>query len=299
MTTSRPIAIAPDEAQPADDGLFGPESVTWRVTASPVTSIGAGAAVLVQMLHPRVMRLIDQASRFREDWEGCARMTGEYTLTITYGDTAAAEQAGAVLRRIHSRRTAVDPINGERYAADEPDLLMWVHCALVWSLLRAYQRWGPALTPTEWDRYVDEQRVAARLVGIDPALAPASVAELDAYMERMRPHLAYVVEAKDIRDMVVPPKLPFTPKGLTQLVLSRAAVDLLTPEQPELYGFRLKWANHAAVQTGATLLVGLAKAKVPYEKFLPQLRAQVQTHAFGGKTKRREAPATTAAASDD
>ena len=39
------------------------------------------------------------------------------------------------------------------------------------------------------NRFVDEQRVAARLVGIDPELALRTVAELDAYMERMQPQL--------------------------------------------------------------------------------------------------------------
>jgi uncharacterized protein (DUF2236 family) len=71
-----------------------------------------------------------------------------------------------------------------------------VHCALTWALLRAYAHWGPELSPAERDRYIDEQRTAARLVGVDPALAPSTTAALDAYMERMRPQLAYIIEAK-------------------------------------------------------------------------------------------------------
>jgi hypothetical protein len=34
--------------------------------------------------------------------------------------------------------------------------------------------------------------------------------------------------------------------------------------------------------------MGLAKAKVPYEKVLPDLRTYAASHAFGGKIKRRK-----------
>ncbi|HEU5430211.1 MAG TPA: oxygenase MpaB family protein, partial [Thermomicrobiales bacterium] len=100
MPADRPVAVAGVDS-PADDGLFGPESVSWRVFASPAASIGGATAVLMQMLLPRVVRMIDQASNVRADPYGRQRLTGEYLMTITYGDVAAAERAGEVLRRIH------------------------------------------------------------------------------------------------------------------------------------------------------------------------------------------------------
>lgn len=68
MATNRPIAV-PGVDHPKDDGLFGPNSVSWRAFAGPASSIGGATTVLMQMLHPRVMRMIDQASSFREDPE--------------------------------------------------------------------------------------------------------------------------------------------------------------------------------------------------------------------------------------
>jgi uncharacterized protein (DUF2236 family) len=286
MVSSRPVDI-PSGDQAKDDGLFGPDSVTWRAMASPSAAIGGATAVLMQMLHPRVVRMIDQASNVREDPGERGRLTAEYINTITYGDTEAAERAGEVLRRIHAHRQAVDPISGETYTPNEPDLLMWVHCTLVWGILTACDRWGPTLSAVERDRFVDEQRASARLVGIDPGTAPATAAELDAYMTRMLPHLAYVIETRFMREMMVPPRLPFTPEGLVQLVITRAAADLLSPPMQELYGFRWPWLNHAAVRLGSTLLMSAATSKVPYEKLLPELRAQSATHAFGKVAKRR------------
>jgi uncharacterized protein (DUF2236 family) len=233
------------------------------------------------------MQMIDQASNVREDPEERGRLTAEYLTTITYGDTDAAERAGEILRRIHAHRKAVDPITGETYTPNEPDLLMWVHCTLVWGILAACDRWGPAFSTAERDRFVDEQRVSARLVGLDPESAPRTVAELDAYMTGMLPRLAYVTETKFMREMMVPPRLPFTPEGLVQLVVTRAAVDLLTPPMQDLYGFRWPWLNHAAVRLGSALLVSSATSKLPYEKLLPELRAQSETHAFGRVAKRQ------------
>lgn len=132
-----------------------------------------------------------------------------------------------------------------------------------------------------------EQRASARLVGLDPEIAPGTAAELDAYMSGMLPQLAYVTETRFMREMMVPPRLPFTPEGLVQLVMTRAAVDLLMPAMQDLYGFRWTWLNHAAVRLGSALLMGSAMSKMPYDKLLPELRAQSATHAFGKVAKRR------------
>jgi uncharacterized protein (DUF2236 family) len=286
MPTTRPIEIAGLDKHPNDDGLFGPQSVTWRAYASPSTSIGVATAVLLQMIHPRVVRMIDQASNVRNDPAGRAAGTAQYGVTITFGDTETAERAGEVLRTIHSHKHAVDPITGETYTPNEPDLLMWVHCTLAWGVLAACDRWGPPFTAADRDRFVDEQRVAARLVGIDPELAPRTVAELDAYMEGMQPRLAYVDSTRFMREMMVPPKLPFTPSGLVQLVMTRAAVDLLPPTVQDLYGFRWTTLNHLLVRLGSALIMKAAASKAPYDKLVSELRAQTDVHAFGGAAKK-------------
>jgi uncharacterized protein (DUF2236 family) len=285
MRENRPAAVAGTIEPPHDDGLFGPGSVSWRAFASPASAIGGATAVLLQMIHPRVVRMIDQASSVREKPEERLRLTAEYVNTIIYGDTAAAERAGEILRNIHAHKQAVDPITGENYTPNEPDLLLWVHCTLVWGTLAACERWGPPFTAAERDRFVEEMRTAARLVGIDPAQAPRSVSELDAYMTGMLPRLGYVTATRFMREMMVPPKLPFTPAGLVQLVMTRAAVDLLPPEVQDLYGFRWSGLNHALVRLGSAVIMETA-SKTPYEKLLPELRAPSAVHAFGGAAKR-------------
>jgi uncharacterized protein (DUF2236 family) len=267
---------------PKDDGLFGPDTVTWQVFAVPATVVGASCALLVQMLHPRVARMIDQASSYKQDPKLRRRLTRDYFVTIIYGDTEMAENAGEALRRLHSRMKAVDPETGQEYTADEPDLLLFVHNSIVWSLLRANDRWGPKLSAEERDRFVVEQHVAARLVGIDPSLLPSKVAELNAYMERMQGRLAYTVEAAPIRDLMVPRSLPRNPRRLIKWILKQAALVLMSPEQRKLYGFRWTKPHEQAVSGVAAVILGFARAKMPYEKVLADLRAEGKAHTIGG-----------------
>jgi len=229
--TKRPSGVSAG-AHTADDGLFGPDSVTWRVTAASATGLGGASAAMIQMLYPPVMYVIDQASGVRTDPERRAKRTGDYTTTITYGDVAAAERAGEQLRRLHTTRSAVDPSTGAAYRADDPDLLIWVHNALTWTLLRAYREYGPHLDASEEDRYVAEQReVAARLVGCDISNVTDTVAGLEAYMTDMAPRLALSAPALWFKDMMVPPQRPTTPDAIIKKLFMQAAVLLMSPEQ--------------------------------------------------------------------
>lgn len=279
----RPVAMDQELGAPADDGLFGPGSVTWKVSSSPSASLGTSAAVLAQMLHPRVVRLIAQASTFERNPELRARLTAQYGMTITYGDTATAEAAGATLRKLHSRMKATDIETGEPYDANEPDLLRWVHVTIPWAMLRAYDRWGPELTAEEKDRFVDEQRVAARLVGIDPETVPRTVAELDDYIASMIPKLAYTAEAGRIRAIMVPRAFPRSGNDVIMRLMSLAAVDLLPREMRELYGYWWGPLQRGLLGLASNGLVRSAVKKTPYERVLPQLREQATVHAFGAK----------------
>ena len=50
-----------------DAGLFGPQSVTWRVHADPLLVLGGLRALLLQAAHPLAMAGVMAHSEFRED----------------------------------------------------------------------------------------------------------------------------------------------------------------------------------------------------------------------------------------
>src|ERR1700749_938310 len=80
---------------PADDGFFGPHSVTWRLSTDLSGVIGGLRSLMVQALHPLAMAGVDQHSDWRQDPVGRLAATSTYVTTITFGERAAAERAAA------------------------------------------------------------------------------------------------------------------------------------------------------------------------------------------------------------
>lgn len=285
MTSPRPAGVDA-QSHTTDDGLFGPDSITWRLISHPSTGVSAAAAATLQMLYPPVMYVIDQASGVREDPDRRAQRTGDYMTTIVYGDVDTAERAGAALRRVHATRRAVDPETGRTIQADEPELLDWVHNALTWILLRGYATYGGPLTPAEQDRFVDEQRIAGRLVGCDPEGLPRDVATLDAYMTAMEPRLAFTEPALWFRDLVAPGGLPTSPQAAMAKLVSSAAMGLLGPTHRRLYGFRSNVIVDRGTELAMRALFEATTRATPLDAAVPQLREYVDTHAFGSRRSR-------------
>src|SRR5580658_1134244 len=182
---------------PADDGFFGPGSVTWRLHADLSAPVSGLRSLLLQALHPLAMAGVDQHSQWRDDPAGRFASTAAYVLTTTYGDRATARAAADRVRKIHQWVRGTDPVTGRPYAAGDPDLLIWVHAGQVESGLTAARLYGASFSDTEADRYVAEMTASAELVGVPPGAAPESVAELDDYFEAVRPELALSPAAAD------------------------------------------------------------------------------------------------------
>ncbi|MFD9461392.1 oxygenase MpaB family protein [Streptomyces sp. NPDC060027] len=228
-----------DSSGAGDPGLFGPGSVTWQLHGDPMMWVAGIRALYLQALHPRAVRGVMQNSDFRNDAWGRLMRTANFVGTTTYGTTEAAERAGARVRKIHRMLTATDPDTGERYGVDEPELLLWVHCAEIDSYLHVLRRSGFHLTDAQADRYIGEHRVGARLVGLDPDRVPADRAELAAYFDRVLPELAAGPEARDVDDFLSrPPVHPLLvpARALLWRRVARLAYAALPPYAHALYG---------------------------------------------------------------
>ncbi|MET9890425.1 oxygenase MpaB family protein [Streptomyces sp. NPDC006465] len=205
----------------------------------PMMWVAGVRALYLQALHPRAVRGVMQNSDFRNDAWGRLMRTANFVGTTTYGTTEAAERAGARVRKIHRMLTATDPDTGERYRVDEPELLLWVHCAEIDSYLHVLRRSGFRLTDAQADRYIGEHRVGARLVGLGPDRAPADRTELDAYFEQVLPELAAGPEARDVDDFLSrPPVHPLLvpARALLWRRVARLAYAALPPYAHALYG---------------------------------------------------------------
>jgi uncharacterized protein (DUF2236 family) len=223
----------------ADHGLFGPGSVTWRISSEPILWVGGLRAMYLQALHPRTMRATWQNTAFARPGEAWGRFarTVAFVRTRTYGSLDEVERAARRVRKVHASLTGTDE-DGSVIRLDEPELLLWVHCGEIASYADVAWRARIGLTAADLDQFVSEQRRSASVVGIDPAIVPASMAELDAYFERMRPCLHACTEAKHalVRSFVPDIPWPFTGLRLVVPPMNTLAFASLPAWARRLYG---------------------------------------------------------------
>src|SRR5450759_5657258 len=132
-----PLARAYERAvpeRPADVGLFGPRSLVWRVHRDRTFPLAGMRSLMVQALHPLAMAGVAQHSDWRRDPFGRLAATSGYVLSVTYGDTAAANAAAARVRAVHTHVRGTDGVTGLGYSAEDPELLLWVHAGMVDSI---------------------------------------------------------------------------------------------------------------------------------------------------------------------
>jgi uncharacterized protein (DUF2236 family) len=254
-------------ADPAreDDGLFGPGSVTWRLMNNRVMWVAGFRSLYLQGLHPRVMRASWQNSSFTDPQEAWGRLfrTRMFVLTRTYGTTAEAEREGRRVRKIHESVAGTEP-DGTAYRIDEPGLLLWVHCGEVSSFVDVARRSGLSFSAADLDTFADEQRGSAELVGLDPATVPASVAELDAYYEQIRPSLSACEEAMAALRLTIHPPVPAGNHAM-KLALPRFnafAFSTLPRWAREMYG------RPGGPLTGAMATAGLRATRLALDRDL-------------------------------
>lgn len=208
-----------------DAGLFGPDSVAWRLHADPSMLVGAMRALLVQALEPRAMAGVVQHSDYKADPWGRLNRTVRFVLHTTYGDTATAEAACDAVRRIHDRVHGVDPVSGRAYSAHDPDLLLWIHAVEVHSALFSYRSYAGRLDDADADRYVDEMVRVAELLGLPPAMAPRSVGELREYLRGVD-GLQLTPGARESMRLILSPPMPLALRPLWVLPASAAIASL-------------------------------------------------------------------------
>jgi uncharacterized protein (DUF2236 family) len=177
------------------------------VMGEPVLMVGGVRALLLQALHPRSMWGTAQNSELMDPREAWARL-------------------GRTVEFVRVRRV------------DDPENLLWVHMGEVDSYLDIARRAGVPLSREDADRFVDEQRRAAAVVGLDPAGVPGSVAEMKAYYQEMREHIWACKEAREGLLRMFNPNVPrqFLPLKLAAPGLGMLVVSTLPRWARRMYG---------------------------------------------------------------
>jgi uncharacterized protein (DUF2236 family) len=217
------------------DGLFGPRSVVWRVHGD-VTSmmVGGIAALMLQMLHPRVLAGVWDHSRFRDDMQGRLRRTARFIALTTYGGREEAEAAMARVRAIHGHITGTLP-DGTPYAANEPSLLAWVHVTEATSFLDGWIRYAePRMRIADQDRYFAEMAVVGEALGADPL--PRSRAEARRITLEMRRELRADARTREMARLLLTRRAPDATTDPVQVLAAGAGIDLLPDWARRMHG---------------------------------------------------------------
>lgn len=273
MTSAGVRARSPRRRRPREDfGLFGPQSVTWKIMGEPVMWVAGMRALYLQALHPRVMKGTWQNTSFSRPDEAWGRFTRtiKFVQTRTYGTVAEVERAGRRVRKIHSALTGIDS-DGSEFRLDEPELLLWVHCAEIASEADVARRSGVQVSPAELDVFVDEQRRSAEVVGLDPSSVPASMAELDDYFRQMRPRIYACAEAKQALRQSFTPKVPllFLPVRVIAPPVNLLAFASLPPWARQMYGVPTLPLSDAAVTVALRAAYESSSRVPPQLLFVP------------------------------
>ncbi len=220
-------------------GLYGPDSVTWRVNREAVLLAGGGRALLLQVAHPLVAAGVEQHSNYDTDPWGRLFRTLDLTTKIVFGDSETAAEAS---QRLQARHRTVQGVaeDGRAYDARDPDLLLWVWATLVESSLLVYQRYVRPLSPPDLDRYYAEQTRFAVACGVPEGHWPEDFrAFMDYYDRTVADELIVGEAAHRVADSILHPDVPRPVKPIFEGLLNLMTVGLLPPVLRERYG--LDW----------------------------------------------------------
>lgn len=260
----------------SDQGLFGPESITWRVNREGVLLLGGGAALILQVAHPLVGTGVAEHSNYREDPWGRLYRTLDLTTAIVFGSTAQAKEASERIQNVHKRVHGVTKEDGGRYpagteySANDPKLGMWVHATLVDTSMQVYAAYVGILSQAERVRYYEEQKRLGEAFGVPIEEQPETLPDFYEYFERMvAEELAVTNALVDVVDATMRPPLPFVARPLVE-ALNLTTVSLLPPRLREELGLdwganrrRLVFASRAVIRRALPVLPRLFREFPP------------------------------------
>ena len=221
---------------PDDPGLFGPESITWKIMGDVSSFIGGIRALLIQAAHPEVAAGVANHSTYRDDPLGRLSRTASYVTATAFGAMPEVEKSIKMVSSAH-RPVVGTSSRGEKYSAGNPEMAAWVHNALIDSFLVSYQNFGPFLLKNEEaDSYVYEQTNLGNLMKASPL--PENAASLSCWLSE-NPKVGSSKEGAEAVSFLKKPPLPFFTR-IAYKILFNAAVVTMPIELREAIGVNPK-----------------------------------------------------------
>jgi uncharacterized protein (DUF2236 family) len=243
-----------------DIGLFGPNSLTWRIDRELAVLAGSGSrALMLQVAHPKVAAAVAQHSRFRSDPLGRLLDTLKSIYGFTFAPLTEVERILGHIHHLHTRVRGQTP-EGDSYSALDPHLLLWVYATLIDSSLLAYDTFVAPLTPAEREAYYRELRRVGPLWGIPAETFPSSLVALRTWMAELieSGEVRVSAQGRYVGRFILAPRVWWLPPPAA-FVLRQTTVWLL-PE-PLRAGFGYTWG--ARRESAMQAIAACSRALVP------------------------------------
>jgi uncharacterized protein (DUF2236 family) len=255
-----------------DRGYFPrDESVLRRVHEERAVGLLYGQrALLMQATHPVAFTgLMGQTNGLDAPFKRLAR-TAQLMEAVFFGSCEEADRVTARVRRMHARvrgttdRPAGPHPAGSEYAADRPDMLLWILGCLADSALAMYHWFVGPLSRTQLEHFWDDYLVVGELFGLHSADAPATYRDFrDWFKGRLDSGELYVTDdAREIGRRVAF-ALPLPARRRPALpAINLAVAGTLPPDVRRMY--ELPWtAAHDAAFRSLAIGSRLSRPIVP------------------------------------
>src|SRR3954466_1901437 len=173
------------------DGYFTDDSMLRVVHRERAVALSGPRALLMQAAHPlAVSGLLAHSTAVDEPYDRLAR-TAQVMNTIGFGAKRDADRVTKHVRSMHrgvngAIKDGVGPYAaGTPYAADQPDLLLWVLFTLVDSGIVVYDKYVRSMSDREQAAYWGDYKVVGELFGLTRAQMPDTLADLREYKRDM------------------------------------------------------------------------------------------------------------------
>jgi len=241
------------------DGYFTEDSMLHRVHREFVVALSGPRALLMQATHPVAFAgFFAHTGALDEPYERLNR-TAQVMDTVAFGSYQDADRVTRRVRSMHSKVRGVtrEPAGrfpaGTPYAADDPELLLWILATLVDSALLVYGKYVRRLSRDERDAYWQDYKVIGNLFGLANSDMPETIEDFDAYMRDFLTgdDLFITDEARELAiQIVMRPPVPVRVRPLLELA-NQITVGLLPPRIRKGYGLRWDPLRDVALHGGA------------------------------------------------
>ncbi|MEA2217511.1 MAG: hypothetical protein QOJ35_137 [Solirubrobacteraceae bacterium] len=241
------------------DSYFTDASMLRRVHRELVVAFSGPRALLMQASQPVAFEgFFAHTGAFDAPYERLRR-TARVMDTIAFGSRADADRATRRVRAMHARVRGelAQPAGrfpaGTPFAADDPDLLLWVLATLVDSALVVYDRYVASLSDDERDDYWQDYRVVGGLFGLRDDEMPGDIDAFDDYMRAMLDgdDLFVTSAARELAiEIVMCPPVPLARRPVLELV-KFITVGLLPAGLRRQYGLSWDPLRALALRGGA------------------------------------------------